>query len=491
MSKKVTDQINDEIYTGIIPALSEDRIYDAKAITIAAAGFGVASWCYVQGGWIASSIRFPISIIVSIVPLILFGLIMMFCVIIPTRHGIDLWIYQRAVFGYNFCSVLCIVAILTNWGWYALNCKVFGTASSSLLKLMGVNVSSAALPWLATFCAILGFVLAMNGPHLMKYSTYIMVPCLIGVGVLLIFKTLSTTSFSQLSKAVPMYAKSYANTKVAFLCMVEAMFGFVFSWYPVLGSMSRITKTEKASYWGQGTGYIVAMAFFVVIGVLSSTLMGMLGTYSTDPTDWLMKLNSPVWSALSILAIALANITTQTLGCYCLSLATKIFKPSWNYKIISACYTVLVVFMIFWQGIWNYYNMFLAVTAIIGAPACAIILVDYFIIRKGKFSMRSTFMIDGKRSYKYTFGFNVPAFIAFLLAIVSYISIYDPIKYVVHNAILMKFTPTGVAFFIAGVVYFLFYKIPSIKAYILKDKDEMLEEETKRQEKLDKISSIV
>jgi NCS1 family nucleobase:cation symporter-1 len=288
---------------------------------------------------------------------------------------------------------------------------------------------------------------------------------------------MNSTSISDLVNTVPMNAKTYPSTKVAFLCMVEAMFGFMFAWYPVLGSMSRITKTERASYWGQSAGYIIAMAFFVIIGVISSTLMGRLGVYSTDPTDWLMKLNSPIWAAISIFAIALANITTQTLGCYCLSLATKIFKPSWNYRVISGLYTVLVIIMIFWQGIWTYYNMFLAATAIIGAPACAIILVDYFIIRKGKFSMRSVFMIKNEQSYKYTFGFNIPAFAAFLLAVITYLLIYDPIKYVVKNEALMKFTPTGIAFIVSAVVYFLFSKIPSVKAYILKDSEEILEED--------------
>ncbi|MDD4369988.1 MAG: cytosine permease [Anaerostipes sp.] len=472
MGNKAENQINDEIYTGVVPALKKDRIYDSKAITIAAAGFGVASWCYVQGGWISSLLPFHLAVIVSLIPMIVFGLLMMLCVIIPTRYGIDLWIYQKAVFGYGFCSILCIVAILTNWGWYAVNSNVFANASSTLLKMAGIPVSSAAIPWLGSLCAILGLVLAMKGPHLVKYATYIMVPCLLAVGLLLLIKTMSTTTLTDLMNSKPMYADTYPSTKIAFLCMVEAMFGFIFAWYPVLGSMSRITKTERASYWGQSAGYIGAMAFFVIIGVVSSTLMGNLGVYSTDPTDWLAHLGNPVWQAVSIGAIALANITTQTLGCYCLSLATKIFKPSWDYRKIAAGYTVFVIAMIFWQGVWEYYNVFLAATAVIGAPACAIIVVDYFLVRKGNVSLRSMFKIKGEDSYEYTFGCNIPAVISFALAVASYLFIYDPLNYVVRNETLMKFTPTGIAFVVAGLSYFLMCQIPAVKAYVLRDAKE-------------------
>lgn len=472
MGKMMDQQINEEIYTGVVPAMKKDRIYDAKTITISAAGFGIASWCFVQGGWVSSLLPFPLALIVSIIPMVIFGLLMMLCVVIPTKYGVDLWMYQKAVFGYRFCTILCIVAILTNWGWYVVNSNVFANATSSLLEMGGIHVTDTALPFLAAICALIGYFLALNGPHVVKYSTFIMVPCLLGVGVVILIKVLTTVNISDLVNATPMYTDTYDSTKTAFLCMVEAMFGFIFAWYPVLGAMSRISKTERASYWGQTFGYVVAMGFFVIIGIVTSTIMGRVGIYSTDPTDYLKTLGNPIWKVLSFGAIALANITTQTLGCYCLSLATKIFKPQWNYKKIATFYTAFCILLIFWKGIMTYYNVFLAATAIIGAPATGIILVDYYFIRKRKVSLKSLFKLKGHQAYEYSKGFNLPAVVSFAAAIACYLLVYDPLNYVVRNSLLMKLTPTGIAFIVAGGLYFLLCQIPAVRKSVLADRRE-------------------
>lgn len=473
MSKTIQDQVNEEVFMGIIPTLKSDRMYNFPDITLTAAGFGIASWCYVQGAWIANTVPFNLAMIIANIPMIFFGLILMALVIIPTRYGIDLWMYQRAVFGYKFVFVLCMIAILTTWGWYAVNCGVFGGSFVTLAGFAGYSVPGLK-PLFAVLCAVIGFLLAMNGPYVVKISTYIMVPCMIFVGAVLLFKCVTSTTLHDLMQVKPLYGDTYPSYKIAFLVMTEAMFAFVFSWYPVLGGLSRITKTERSSYWGQFIGFAIAMCFFVSIGVVSATLMAGRGVYSTDPTDWLAAMGgSKVWGVLSVLVIAIANITTQTAGCYCLSLATKVFKPNWNYKIICLCYSLFCIGLILWQGIWQYYNLFLAAVAIIAAPACAIIFTDFFFIRKDKFSLKAAFQRGGHNEYQYSGGVNLVALVSFVLGMILYLSIYNPITYSVRNSALMLMTPTGVSFVTAGLSYFIFCKIPALKSYVLREKTEL------------------
>lgn len=474
-SNNVQDQINNETYLGIIPAFKKDRIYSAADITLTAAGFGVASWCYTQGGWIASELPFPLSIFVTIVPLLFLGLIFMFISIISSRNGIDLWLYQKAVFGIKFCGVLCIISLLTNWGWYVINCNVFSSSMSSLLELAGVQVGDSALPWLGSICAVVGFLLALNGPHMVKISTYIMVPCLLAVGALIIIKVLTTYSISDLMAMEPLYS-SYGSTKMGYLVMVEAMFAFLFAWFPVIGTPSRLCKSERSSYWGQTVGYMVAMAAFVCIGILTSTIMGAQGIYSTDPTDYLMTLDNKIWSILSIGAIALANITTEVLGCYCLSMATKVFFPSANYKKVSLGYTAFVIFLLFWNGILDYYSVFLAITTVVAAPATVLIIFDYFFLRRQKFSFKAIYNRGDSNAYKYTGGVNLVALLATACGIAAYFIVYDPISYVVRNETLMHLTPTGITCIVTIAIYGGLSRIPKVRAYLLQDQKAVEEE---------------
>lgn len=465
------ETVNQEIYTGIIPTLKSERIYNFSDITLTAAGFGIASWCYVQGAWIANTVPFNLAMIIANVPMIFFGLILMYLVVIPTRYGVDLWTYQRAVFGHKFVFILCMIAVLTTWGWYAVNCNVFGGSFVTLFSFGGVD-ASAWKPAFAIICALLGYLIAMNGPYVVKISTYIMVPCLLGVGLLLLYKTFTTSTISDLMAIQPLYAGSYGDNKLAFLVMTEAMFAFVFSWYPVLGGLSRITKTERSSYWGQFIGFALAMCFFVSIGTITGTLMAGLGTYSTDPTDWLATLGgNSILSILSVAAIAIANVTTQTAGCYCLSIATKVFKPNWSYKLIALGYTIFCIGLILWEGIWTYYGIFLAAVAIVAAPACAIIASDFYLVRKDKFSLKAAFQ-RGSDLYQYNGGFNLVALASFIIGVICYIWVYDPVHYAVRNATLMLLTPTGLSWLAAGASYYLLCKIPALRSYVVRDSQE-------------------
>lgn len=482
-SSSTEDKINLETYLGVVPAFKKDRIYGAADITLTAAGFGVASWCYTQGAWIASELPFPLSIFTAIVPLLFFGLIFMYLSTISTRNGIDHWIYQRAVFGYKFCAVICVISLLTNWGWYAINCNVFSNSITCLFSLGGVQLGSEWAPWLGSACAVIGFLLALKGPHAVKISTYIMVPCLLAVGVLIVVKVLTTTSLSELAAMEPI-SNSYGSTNMGYLVMIEGMFAFLFSWYPVVGTPSRLCKSERSSYWGQTAGYVVALGVFVCIGILTSTIMGAQGVYSTDPTDYLMTLDNKIWSILSIGAIAIANITTEVLGCYCLSMATKVFKPDLDYRKISFGYTVFVIILLFWHGVLDYYSIFLAITTMVAAPAVMIILVDYFILRKERFSFKAIFKRDNIEVYQYTGGFNMVALVAFVCGIVAYLITYDPVHYAIKNSFLMHITPTGITCIVTSLVYWGLSQIPAVNQYLLKDAAlaEKLEEEGTEEE---------
>lgn len=99
-----------------------------------------------------------------------------------------------------------------------------------------------------------------------------------------------------------------------------------------------------------------------------------------------------------------------------------------------------------------------------------IVLVDYFCVRKRKFSMRDMFEQSSKSKYYYTKGFNLVGVAAFLCGAIAYFAVYDPINAVGRNFLFNILTGTGFSCIVAALVYYLLSKIPAVRNYLVKEK---------------------
>lgn len=470
----VNESIKRETYEGIVPVLSGERMYSFKDIALIATGYGVASWCYTQGAFISSIVPVNLALIAQIFSFLAAGVVTILTVTIACRFGIDLWVYQRAVFGHKFIAAICIIAILGVWGFYATNAQMFSSSCTYLAEsIVGAETFLNDIPWfLAIVCCLIGLFIALKGPYMVKIATYIMVPAIIGVGIIMLIKILSTASFSELMKIEPLYVDSYSSLKVGFMVAGELGFGFAFTWYTALGTFARIGNSERASVWGYNIGYIGAVNLFSCIGIVGGCLMAGLGSYSADPTDWMLTIGGPVWGIISLISVAFANITTQALGCYALCLATKIVCPSWNYKIIAIAYTAYCCFLVCYDDIWTIYPLINAIGACVAAPAIGMILADFFLVRKKKLDMRSLFRISNKDAYNYTGGFNIVAVVCMAVGIIVYWLLYDPVLYYPRNdnPIFLICGASIPSFIVSAGLYVGASKVPSIKQYMIRDK---------------------
>jgi NCS1 family nucleobase:cation symporter-1 len=469
----VQDMVQQEVYMGRAPILTNERIYSFKALALTTSGIGIASWCYTQGGWVASCLPIHLALFVAVIPMIAMAMIMMPVTTVSAKYGIESMLLLQSVFGYKFIKIIWIILIATGTGWYAINADLFAGSMMNLSEYFGYSINYDARPWLASVCIIVGSLFAINGPQLLKKSLFVMVPTLLGVGVLLMIKAVTTTTWSELMAVTPVSEGLYATTGIAFIIMLEGSFAFVFCWYPVLGQFSRLAKSRNHSFWAHTFGYAVTMGFFVCIGIVTATLMASYGAYSEDPTDWMVKIGGPFWGFLSMFAIALANITTQATGMYCWTVATKGLWTKLRYKQIVLIYCAWLIVLAFADVIWNYYNVFLAIVAVTCGVCLAVTCSDYFLLRKSKFSLKSIYQIKGHSAYNYTGGFNIISVISLAIGAMVYFLAYDPINYAPRNELLFYITPSAGSFFAALLSYYLLSRIPAVKSYLLKDREEI------------------
>ncbi len=469
----LTAQVERETLYGTIPLLSKQRIYAFWDLLFVAGSFAVATWCYYQGAYIAQMVNFKQAIASVLGAVMFFVIIVALIGVISTRYGIDHWIYQRAVFGYVGVLIMAVVAIGSTWGWYAINAQMFGSSTQKVLGAFGADIGDGWLKPLSILCVVIGWAIAMGGPAGVAWSTRIMAPCLFAVGIFILVAVLVKSGGTVFS-AGPIGMEEHTSGPIESYSMVnEWNFAFILSWYPIIGGVTRLVTTERKAHWGLMLGYGFAMVFFVLIATATALVMApqLDGGLSTDPTDYLLELGGSWMGTLSLVAIGFANITTMTVGVYGLSVGTKVLRPTWDYRIVATVWTIWCGLLTVWGGIWEYYPKFVAVIGVVAGPAMALILVDYFFVRRQRISLRS--MFDLKHgSYRYTGGFNIPAFVAFGAGVGSYFLLYDPINYVIRSSIFHYTTATGLATVVAGLVYFVLAQIPAVKSYLTKDATE-------------------
>ena len=461
---------NQEAVFGIIPLSSKERTHGFWAIAAVTIVYSMAPWCFTQGGAIISVIGLKAALTNTIGAIVLFSIVYLLAVIIPTREGIDTWIYQRACFGYKGIVIIWFVAIFATWGWEAILAEIHGTSISALYTIATGNVlSDSWIPWLGATSVIIGFIIALMGPNVITKVSYVVIPGIIIACIVLLTFVFRNYSWGELMDMEAVYPIS-DNFRENYMVATEWNLAFVCAWYTVLGVIPRLAKSERGSYWGFTTGFGVVYALIACVGAFGALAVSdMAGVYSNDPSIWFSEMGGGL-AILSMVCLICSNISIMAVAMYSLSVSTKVILPNWTYRKILIAWSIWVLFLNFTGVVMNYYSVFLSVIGFIGGPTVIIFLVDYFLVRKQKISIRDMFEQEEKNAYYYTKGFNVLGYIALIAGTIAYFLVYDPINAVAKMEIFNITTGTGLSCLVAGLIYGFGSMIPSVKAYLLKDK---------------------
>lgn len=458
------DEIGKETYYGIMPVLSNERLYGFKESTLVTAGYGIATWCFVQGAFISSVLPLYVAILATLAGILLFAIPAFMITIVPARFGCDIWIYQRVIYGYRLNFLFLLFAVAFGSGWDAVNARVFADSVILVVNTFGVGWDDSLIPWLGSICVLLGFAVAWFGPIAVKKISFIIIPVLVIVGAFIVVTILIRVSPDELNRVTPIASGDYNSMSEGLMYVLESNFAYCLSWFSCLGVVPRLMKSERANIWGHILGMGIMMALFICIGVLSGTFMSSLGVFSEDPTESLILIGGPYAGGICLIAIACANISTQALELYAFSLATKVLKPEWSYRKILLGWLVLVLILTFSGKIWEYYETFVSIGGCIYAPAIAIFLTDFFILRRQRFSLRSAYRIEN--DYQYTRGFNLVTVVAFGVGVFVYFLLFDPVNYTARSPLFFYVTATGASFVISGLCYYLLSRIPVCRRYL-------------------------
>lgn len=469
----INKQIEREAFFGVVPILKKDKLYGFIDALLILSGYCIATWSYTQGSYLATLVGFKQLLIGAFFGALLMLAIYQLPVILSVRYGIDIWIWLRAVLGKNGVTLMTVVIILINFPWYAVCADLFSSSMENLLGIFNITLPSYAHTILAVLCVVIGTILAYRGLRTITWTTRILVPLLLLLGVMVVIVGFTSVPFDVIWEYKPIREQGEPNI-IPYIISIESNFAFVITLVGGMAEVPRITKTERSGFWAGVFGQGIAGSFFVVVGaVMAIAMQYVTGEMIDDPTMMLATLSVPALACSSLLLVAFANIGTQAVGSYIYGVMLKSSFKKADYRILILILAVYVSLLCVWGKIIDYFGSFLTISACVYAPLASLLFTDFFVVRRQKISLRSAFGIKGYNAYNYTGGFNWVGMVCVVAGIAMSLMIYNPVSGEIHNMLLFRLTPTGFSFIGTGVLYFVLSLIPPVRKYLLCDREEL------------------
>ena len=468
------DLIRQETVTGIVPMMKGDRQYSFWDLFLSTSGFAIATWCYTQGAYVAEFLTFRQMLINIFCFNIVWVMIECLPVLFAVRYGIDLWIWLRSVLGGRGVAVLSTVISLANFGWYAVAANLFASSMINLAAGFGLVLDPVVFkPLLGVVCVVLGTLIALGGPEVIKWTNRFLVTALLGVGAVIVVLCFVSVPISEIASVKPVL-EAGATPLQKFMISAEGNVAFAFSWSTQALVMPRLAKTERSGYWGTTLAYGVVAPFFVAAGgVMALAMFVRTGVYESDPTNMLAVLCGPAVALLSLLLVAFANVGTQGTGSYVNCMIVKSGMPKVSYRLMVILAMIYVSALTVWGGVEENFGAFISIAAYIQAPIIGMIVADYLVVRKRKLSLKSAYFLKGHDAYRYTAGFNLVGIACVVIScLVTVFFVYNPINGEIRSNLFLIFTGSGFDAILGGVLYWLASLTP-LKRYMLRDRNDL------------------
>ncbi|GEK79083.1 cytosine permease [Agrococcus baldri] len=460
-SKLSDPKLASEHVFGTFPLLQSERSWSALDFTWVNTALAIATWAFLVGGSTALLVGFEAGIAAMLIGNAI-GLCFMVLasVVASQRWGSEQYMLLRGAFGVVGVGVLVFTVILiTEMGWSSLLAVMAGRATSQVASTMaGVDLGQYGP--VVTIGGLVAIVIAWwvlsRGPVTIGRFNAIIAPGLAVITVVMMVFLVANTSWDALLTASPI--APFEDETLNFMVAVEFNVGVGVSWYPVMGSLARMTRTRKAAVWPAYGGLLIATLIAQVVGMAAALTLG-----DSDPTVWMVPFGGAVLGVAVLIFIAFANVTSMSSIVYSTILAIRqssgglLAKVPW--KVLTASFFVLPAIMTFFpQFMYEQFMVFVSVSGAFLTALCGVALADYFILRRQRIDLREMHLAQRGTMYAYPAGINWAGIVALLAGAAFYLWLYNPIT-LETQAVFAVITASLPAAIVAAIVYLLLSRL--------------------------------
>ena len=347
-----------------------------------------------------------------------------------TKYGVPFPVFVRASFGVRGANFAAIARALVACGWFGIQTWIGGLALDALLTAAWggwANIPGHAFITFFIFWVI-QLVIILRGIEGVKVFESLSAPLLLLGGLALLIWGFSagggianvfTTSAKLQQDDIPFWTLFWPS--------LAANVGYWITLSLNIPDFTRYAKTQRSQVLGQTLGLPLTMTAFSFIGIaVTAATIVVFGKAIWDPVALITQVaqNAPVILILAMVIIVIAQISTN--------MAANVVSPSFDFSnlapkyisfrmggLITAIIGVISFPWVLFNNVGAYiFTWLVGYGSLLGAIG-AVMIVDYWIVRKRQLDLAELYKMDGR--YSYSNGWNWRAVTAVLIGVVPVI----------------------------------------------------------------------
>ena len=347
-----------------------------------------------------------------------------------TKYGVPFPVFVRASFGVRGANFAAIARALVACGWFGIQTWLGGAALDALLTAAWggwANVPGHTFIAFITFWAI-QLVIILTGIEGVKWFESLSAPLLLGGSIaLLIWGFVAGGGVGNVFSTSAELQQGNAPFWALFFPSLAANVGYWITLSLNIPDFTRYAKTQRSQVVGQALGLPLTMTAFSFIGIaVTAATIVVFGEAIWDPVVLITRLTSgiPLLLILAMFIIAIAQISTN--------MAANVVSPSFDFSnlapryisfrtggVITAIIGVVSFPWLILQTVGAYvFTWLVGYGSLLGAIG-AVMIVDYWIVRRRQLDLAELYKMDGK--YSYSGGWNWRAIAAVLIGVIPVI----------------------------------------------------------------------
>ncbi|MFJ9854800.1 cytosine permease [Streptomyces sp. NPDC101150] len=441
-----------------LPLLRRERIWGFWGYSSVNVGLAIATWAFLQGGAVAYYVGAKPAIAGIVIGYGISVLLVSLAPCIPSgRYGIEQFVLLRSVFGEGGSRLLVVVmSALLAAAWSSVLAIMCGHAIANVSnEVLGTHIGHGGIivSVIALAVVVVSWLALARGPVSIEWVNKFVAPGLVLVTVGMLALVLSHTGWPELSAKPPLAPEGHDGLQ-NFMLAVELNIAGGFAWWPNVGNLARLARSTRAAFWPNALGLFLASVVAAVVGVFAALTLS-----SEDPTVWMVPLAGAVVGVVALAFVGFANVTSIVSQGYASMVALKgsggrlLRKVPWA-VLAAGILSPAAVVVFFPAAVYDNYARFVSWGAILVAPLCAVQIVDFFVLRRGRLRVRDLYLPSSTSCYGFWHGYNPVAFTAVAAGAVTYALLLDPVTYEPAPAF-RYLTASLPSFAIAGVLHYV------------------------------------
>lgn len=428
--KSVEAAVAEEATYGALPLTKKERVWGAGDFSWVTISLAIATWAFLTGGSTVLLVGFTDGIAAMLIGNSIGLAIMAFgSVVLSQRIGVEQYRALKSVFGIVGVGIVVFtIVLLTEMGWTSLLGVLFGRAFTEISNQAfgtGFDTYGPIVTVFALLAILIGWIVLSRGPVTISKLNRFVAPGLIVVVGFMMVMLMSQNSWADLLAAPPV--APFEDEQLNFMMAVEFNLGAGLSWWPVMGTLARLTRGPRAAVWASWGGLFIGTVLAQIVGMAAGLMLG-----DPDPTVWMVPLGGPILGILTLLFVGFANVTSMASIAYSTVLAVKqtsgraLAKVKWKH--ICAGFLVLPAILSFFPAfMYEQFMTFVLLSGAFIAALCGVIIADYFILRKQRVPLRALYTEGKDDPMRFTGGVNIAALVSVAVSAAFYLWIYNPI----------------------------------------------------------------